>query len=345
MKGFRIVAMLLLTAVFLSSSTIASAGGGEFNVASNYQEDIKEKTISKLLQERASLFHTESVNAAALTQIDSELKRLGCNFFTSQEVDEKFPDQKADRALALSGRTSSSIDTRVTPPSQSNVTWVERRISNYSYNGKRYNIQKLTAIPNDKDSNLKIVGTRTLLYNTPWNVAAQNLIEVAVTNAAGLIPGTTLPLIAYDALSAIITGISRTSEVSSPHISYSWSMTELVVFAYVRLESQTDDYQWLSHISSTTETRVVSVAPGFKYRINSGTGAWEPSPKIDIWEKTFLAMPEYYDSTAAALYAYENTIGGLAAHDCVERIVISGPLDKVAQTISPVYPQFPGHIG
>lgn len=157
---------------------------------------------------------------------------------------------------------------------------------------------------------------------------------------AGDIPGASLVLTLYDAVQSFMTGISTTTEVDVPNITYSWSNVTTASFIYVRLNDQTDDYQWLSLISTKTTTAVGYQIPQFSYKKTNGT--WVLTPQIIQDSRNINSTPSYYNSTDIAVSAH-NSGSGSALQNCVSYVQISGPESKSVQTIYPCYPSFPIH--
>mgnify|MGYP004552855783 FL=1 len=102
--------------------------------------------IDSLLEERAALICLEKWNE--VDSLDQQLESLGVEKLTAAEVDERFG--------SINGATP-----YVSTPASTNVTWLSSR-TNYTYNGVTYEIQTLTAQPNQNNSNLKISGTYLL---------------------------------------------------------------------------------------------------------------------------------------------------------------------------------------
>lgn len=334
----KITSFILIISLLMSLSALpTSAAGNDVQSANN------EATIMKLFDERQKLFFDDPVNITKLNEIDIRLTALGVDFLSLEEVDNQFPEAKAQRENAINGDTvsgSSNIAPYVIKPDSNVNTWASYRYSNQYYNGKYYNVQKLIAQPISESSGLWEEGQRTVNFSVNWKAGVTNLITSLAWTAAGSIAS--VPVSVYDALSSVWTGLKTTSDIDPSDVTYRWETQTTASFAYVRLESETDDYQWLSHISTKCVTEVAYIVDVDSWRQN-GTGTWVVYPDLEAGTRYLYHTPAYYNSTTQALWAYNNVTGGMAYHDAVSDITISGPESKTVQTIYPCYPQFPLH--
>ena len=129
------------------------------------------------------------------------------------------------------------------------------------------------------------------------------VFESAAWSGIGSIPGASLFVSVYDAVSSGISGISRTTEVNVPHITYSWSQATTASFAYVRKENESDDYQWLSYISTKVVAAVGYQIPSFEYE--NTDGQWVVVPTV-TQGSNHLCPPSGYDSIYSAVMAYRD---------------------------------------
>jgi hypothetical protein len=316
--------------------------------ALKYKKDaeLHEAKIMALCDARRELLFQDPVDIEKLNEIDIQLTALGIEFLTLQEVKEQFPKAKAYRNKAMSGdiKNAVSLDSTVVPnvvPPGSNVnTWMSYRYSNQYYNGQYYNVQKLIAQPISKNSGLWEKGARTVNFSVNWIAGITNLITSLAKTATGSIAPISVTV--YDALEATWAGLKPVSDIKPSNVHYEWETQTTAVFAYVRLERQSDDDQWLSHISTKCETEVAYIADIDRWRQN-GSGDWVVCPGLKASTRYLYHTPSNYNSTTQAIYAYVNSLGDGAQHDAVSSIIISGPESKTVQTIYPCYPQFPGH--
>ena len=343
-----VLGMILVISMMFSSPVLAE--DITMNDETIYQEiNATDVAIQALLDERATIlngsFSTKDMSSQdafvdALNEIDLKLAKLGVAFLDEEEVMEQFPDTKCDKALSLSGKTqqiSQNYDINANRPSSENNSWLTYRTT-YVTDGTTYNIQRLIAQPKSTDSPLTDMGSRIVTFSQNWEAGVTNVIYSLAESAVGLIPGSTFALTVYGAASEFLSGISTTTEVSVPNITYSWSSTTTAVFTYVRLDEQSDDYQWLSLISTKTQTAVGYNIPTFNYEQSNGT--WGISPEIIQGTRTIENVPTGYDSMEVAIAAY-NTVSGGPVRNVVSNIQISGPESKSVETIWPCCPNFP----
>jgi len=321
---------LIMAVVMMFSVVSMSASAVE--ISNN--ENINIPKIETLIEQRAVLISSSEIDTKALDEIDLKLSNLGVEFMTDQQVSRQFPEIKTDEVLAKSGQTK-TIQPRAALPTSKFNTWISYRTSNYLYNGKRYNIQTLVAHPNDFKSPLYDSGLRAVKYSKNWKAGAENAVKSVGMSAAGAIPGASIYVSVYDAVSAFISGISSTTEVKSPDITYEWLTTTTATFEYVRLESQSDSSQWLSYINTKVMGEVSYRMATASYK-KSG-GSWIFLPKFIDGKSRVYAQPPLTVPNPAC-YAY---VSGKMIDERVRSVVISGPESKTVQTIYPVFPNFP----
>lgn len=276
--------------------------------------------IDVLLEKRAELICLDKWNEVEV--IDQQLEKLGVEKLTQAEVEARFGD--------VSGSTP-----YVSTPSSKNVTWLSSR-TDYTYGGVTYEIQTLTAQPNQNDSNLKDSGSKAIASSYKWKAGIMNAISVVGSSLAGEIPGASLVLSVYDSVSGFVSGISKTTEISSAEIVYSYAHTTTVSFKYVKVKGQSDDKQSLTYISTKGTTAVGYQYPTFSY---SGGAA---KPNVIQGNRTINSTPSGYNSNLNAVKAYTDPYAVRRAY--VGSVKITGIESKSVSTIYPVCPEFPAHI-
>lgn len=276
--------------------------------------------IDTLLDKRAELICLNKWDE--LDSIDMQLESLGVEKLTPAEVEERFCN--------IDGAAP-----RVSTPVSNNVTWLSNR-TNYTYGGVTYEIQTLTAQPNQNNSNLKVVGNRAIASKNKWSIGIMNGLTVIGSTLAGEIPGATLALTVYDTVSGFVSGISKTTEISSAEILYSYSHTTTASFKYVKIKGQSDDSQVLTYISTNGTTSVGYQYPTFTY---SGGAA---KPNVIQGNRTVYSTPSGYNSNLNAVKSYTDPYAANRAY--VGSVKITGIESKSVSTIYPVCPEFPLHI-
>jgi len=308
--------------------------------------DPKIQLVQDLLDNRAAILNEMfliqdkgGLSISEINEIDIALAKMGVEFLSEQQVLEQFPESKGDKSLALLGQTQSDAEINMNTPESNKNTWMSIRVS-VILGGESYNIQRLIAQPKSQESPLTNLGSRIITYDTNWQAGVDNVLSVLGESAVGLIPGSTIALTLYDAVSGFVSGINRTTEVSVPHITYSWSGVTTAVFMYVRLESQSDDYQWLSLISTKTNTEVGYQIPKFDYEISDGN--WGLTPVVVQGNRSIELVPEGYNDNSIALSVYRS--GEISpARTVVYRIQISGAENTDVEYIYPCCPNYPFH--
>lgn len=232
-------------------------------------------------------------------------------------------------------RNNSDIIPYVAKPVSSNVTWLSSS-SEYSYGGKKYVVQTLTAQPNSRSSKLKLSGSKALSSIYKWKAGVMNAIKTVASVTAGNIPGTNRAVIVYDTAKAFVSGISKTTEISKASIVYSYSHTTTVSFKYVKLKGEPDSKQSLTYVSTKGATAIGYQYPTFNY---AGEAA---KPNIIQGSRTINATPDGYNSTLNAVKAYANPYASKRAY--VNSVKITGIESKTAATIYPTCPEFPAQI-
>ena len=302
-----------------------------------------EAEILRLFDERQEVLFEDSVDIKKLNDIDIQLTKLGVEFLTTQEVAEQFPEAKAIRETAISGITNADtasdevVTLSVVPPGSNTNTWASYRYSNVYYSGNYYNVQKLIAQPISESSELWEEGARTVNYSINWKAGVTELLKSLAWSGAGAIAS--IPVTVYDALASMWSGLRPVSDIDPCSVYYAWETQTTASFSYVRLESQSYNYQWLSFISTKCVTQVAYVADVDNWRQN-GSGAWIPYPALTTGSRYLYHTPSNYYGTSQAIYAYLHPDAG-ASNSSISSITISGPESKTIQTIYPCYPSFP----
>ncbi len=277
--------------------------------------------VTALLQKRAEFICLEEYDK--VQQIDEQLRKYGVERLTAKEVQKRFSDVDGIAPYVLA-------------PDASNVDWASMR-KTYIKNGVTYEVQTLIAQPNSKSSNLKKSGSKALSSTYRWQVGGMNAISVLVSGLGGikLSTGASLAVTAYDTVKAALTGISKTTEISSADIIYSYAHTTTATFKYVKVNGQSDNAQSMTYVSTMGTTVVGYQYPTFVY---SGGNV---APTVIQGSRTIESIPVGYDSNDYAIEAYLN---GPTRKACISSVKITGIETKAVATISPVVPEFPAHI-
>lgn len=336
--------MKKVISVALSLSLMLSITLPTFAVdsAKDFSLDVKDldEEIQLLLDERAAILSNSflendnmDLRLTDLEAIDSKLCECGVEFLSDEQAKNMLLQMQNNTSSENGGQVY-GID-RVEPPDTGVNVWMTYR-STYTSNGVSYNIQRLVAQPKRPNSPLKDSGNRTLNYTVNWAAGAENLISSVSESVAGeIIPGASIVLSIYDAVRSFISGLSSTTEVSAPEIVYTWATTITATFIYVRLETESDSAQWLSSISTKTETSVSYSIPNFCTEADGSL-----HPKVVQGERMIYSTPSRYANIADAVDAY-NGVYPCPILNEVYNIRISGPENKNVEVIYPCNPNSP----
>lgn len=284
--------------------------------------------FNKLIFERMALLKEINIDEEKLLEIDNALKSIGCTFINDIDAKDKYPEIKA----IVPGGTS--------------VNWIERRISNYSYNGELYNIQKIVATANANSLCLKYTGIQQIFNSNDYTIGNNTLINAVTHYYGGLYLGNTTTLSLLNAITSNIGySIDSNTTVRTPQTSYSWLMNQTVVFSYVRKENETDDEQVLTHISTGADVSIYSTIMGFQYN----NGSWS-SPMNISDHVNYVVYPAEFNSTFYAVSYYSAVVGagglgiGGPIFDAIFDTSIKGCQNSNVSTIYYCWPSYPSQV-
>lgn len=293
------------------------------------------QTINSLLDKRAELVCLGKYKQVEV--VDRKLLELGANELTSQEVEQKFMNYESKSSTEKKSQgNESQMSACVIKPNAKNVKWLSST-TNYTYKGKTYVVQTLTAQPNSKSSNLKLSGNRAISSTYNWKAGAMNAVKAVGSEVVGKIPGANIVLSVYDTVNDFISGISKNTVVSSTKVLYSYSHVTTVTFKYVKVKGQSDSKQSLTYISTKGVTSIGYQYPTFNY---SGSSV---KPNIIQGSCTLKSTPTGYNSTLNAVKAYRDYQNS-KRRACVDSVKVTGIENKSVFKIYPVNPQFTSHI-
>ncbi|MCL1948248.1 MAG: hypothetical protein FWF59_00715 [Turicibacter sp.] len=322
----------------------AHAASASNSLGISYESGASLSEIDRLLEVRLSIITDAKVTGVnvdnEVNSIDLQLKQLGAEFLTLQQVHQQFPETKANRELSHHGLTQ-TFAPRVAIPTSRNNTWISARTT-VTVGGTRYNVQRLTVQPTATASNLSQSGSRTVAMSNNWRAGTGNMLNVVAGAVVGsLSNGLGLVLTANDAISAFISGVNASTEIRTPHIVYSWSSTTTAVFTFVRRDDQNDNHQWLSQVSSRTQTVVGFQFPIFNRR-QSANGAVTLVPAVVQDSRTITSTPTGHNNVTDAV---NNFIHGRSTQlRQVSSKRITGFESREVQNISLNPPTLMGHV-
>lgn len=164
-----------------------------------------------------------------------------------------------------------------------------------------------------------------------------NAISIlALTNFGRISKGAELAVTIYDTAKGFCDGISRTTEVSTDAVQYSYSHATTVMFKYVKPKGQSDDYQKLTYIATKGITKV-----GYQYSTFEYPGG-SVEPGIIQGQYTLESIPDGYDDNAKAVNIYCNSLNVLKLY--VDTIQIKGIENRKVCNLSTATPSGPWNI-
>jgi hypothetical protein len=320
----KIWTMLLSSVfVFTTATTALASDSPVLKLADSSQV----LSIKDLYQQKSELLTQSPIDQVKIAEIDTDLKGLGVDFLTQEQVNEKSNTTVGE----LKGFTP-----QIAVPSQSNISWSSYR-DTVTRQGVTYEVQHLVAQPNGLSSNLAGNGNTTIKSSYGWQAGAMNFLLSAGKTATGkIIPGASNVLSVYNALSAFSSGLQSTSTITNLTANYTWNHTTMVSFEYVKQVGQADDSQILTYVSSSVTTWVNWAVPSFT--INSGTA----SASGASGSKYIYSTPDGFDNTYNAAWAYADV--NAPKNDKVGTVTISGPESKAVVNIYPLSPSFPPQV-
>ena len=348
---FPVQALAVDSKITVNESFSKGKGATDFSCYSidDIEDDSRDLEIQYLLDKRANqllsvLSSTDEGrkidSSRRIELIDQELEELGVVILTSEQVASMLSKTSIDiNSLEYGENSDENAGLRAVVPSSYVNTWMSYR-SNYSYQGTTYEIQRLIAQPSSSASSLFDSATRVKACGYNWIAGVNNLLDCVAETALGPIPGASLVVSFVDAVQSTVSAINPYTEIHNPAITYIWSSVTTAVFAYVKVAVQSDDYQWLSLISTKAETEVLYAIPIFDYSNNGGDPI--STPDIISDRRYIYATPNQYDSTSVAIAGYLST-NGFPFQRMVSDIQISGPESISVETIWPCYPNYPIH--
>ena len=339
------ISLLLAVILFVVCADIyVLAADNSRNVVSSVEiSGETEIVIRDFLDDRADILNKISCEEntsiiakyeEAINEIDVELMKLGVSILTDEEVGEQFPETSNMNGFS-SVEHAQEIVPLIEVPSSNLNTWFSYR-SAYTTGGIEYSLQKLIAQPKASSSPLCDAGTRILENTKSWTAGAGCVLESLAQSAAGEIPGASTILTFYDAAKAYASGISTTTEVKAPKITYTWSGTTTASFIYVKLSGQSDSEQELALVSTKCLTSVAYSIPSFTQK----NGSQWLDPIVITGTREIESTPSGYESSSLAVSAYKSAA---ILHRAVNYVQLSGPEEKTIQKIYPCYPSIPAH--
>ena len=302
--GMVLALALLLCAISPNVYAISPEAviSGDATVSLPLAEQIRKEKIESLLDERVYFQIEHPDDTIGLCEIDDQLQSLGVDFLDDQEVQQLLQDEVAEQIAPYAS----------VPSTSPNNTWMSYRTSNYSYNGKKYNIQTVVVNPKNYKSKLANEATVTIEYpdQSIFNLTAASLS--LLKTAAGTIGGEVSPAVPivisfYDAFKEAITGLQTTSIVKFSKLVYDYDIRVSATFEFTRLENEPDSNQTLTHIHTKALGNIMAIVKSGSYRRQGSMGAWEDFSQQTYEDRIYVEKtPNYpgYPSILPSIYGY-----------------------------------------
>ena len=276
-----------------------------------------DKQVTELMGERLLLVAEKFANShdgssssiqnsnGVLSNIDSQINN----------IDEQLAELGVTEVKLNDLNIGSDIQLLVDVPSDGLYKWLSRTYE-YTYGGKRYEVQTLFAQPNSKNCALLHSGSQT--KSTPAGVKAGvcAMMGTIARAAAAEVPVLSTALTVYDALKSFITtGFSTTTIVDNVDAVYQWNYASQMVFRYVREAGSTQEGK-LSFVYSTCsgtqryDIHSVKFSGTVKTDIageqRSATNIMSDKNAADVYN-AIRAYISTYEPTSAYLYSIDIT--------------------------------------
>ncbi len=292
----------------------------------------RESQIERLFDEKAKLLVEENIDISKLNDIDKQLENLGVVRLTPSEVQQRFPDAKLG-LVKNNEYNINDITPQVVPPSQNNVSWSTYRVSG-TYNGRSYEVQKLIAQANTRDSCLKYTGSRTITKSLNGAAGVINILKLI----AGEVPVYGRWVSFFDAVSSTVSAVSRETTIEGNiKVTHTWTMVSTISYQYVKKYGESDSTQNLSFVSSKLAGESGWAIPSFSY---SGGKVY---PNLIQGKESYQITPSNYDNTNLAISAFVGT-GAIDTSAVVGYLDLISLDDSYVTTIYPTVPIFPEQI-
>lgn len=293
--------------------------------------ELHDAAIQELFEERALLLLHESIDTLQLNRIDQELINLGVEFLTESQV-QKLLIEATINEYIQEGRP---VPRFINVPSSTNNNWTSSIVTLTHSNNVRYDVQRITVTARNSNSSQSIpMTTRTVNFSRNWQAGAVNVLAVGVSHTAGQIPLLSNLISFFDAVSGFAQGISRTTEVSVPHIAYIWHGNATTVFTFVRLAGQPSSIGRMTQVSTSVAFTAQYTIPTFSQRLVNGN--WAMVPGLRTTGRSFTFTHPGHNNVSVAMNTFAT--GGPTVLNDIRSIRVAGPQDTPVTTLIPPQP-------
>lgn len=198
------------------------------NMMAIVEDEERNTKIDQLFQVRCGLELEYEKNEVLIDQIDKQLKSLGVEEITVDEVRSKM---------------GQNVMPCVSVSSTSTTTWTSRRLV-VAYANKQYELQIIEGVPTSQSSPLRKDDCEAPYKKSGFVAGAVNAMKVVGVSALGAVPdiGTTLSvgMTAYDAFKSYMSGITPNTVIENVQGVALVSFTSHMKYIYVKPNGSTD---------------------------------------------------------------------------------------------------------
>lgn len=306
----------VLVAVLVFSFLVSPFG---FSLTANAQELMTEERISSLLDELTENLALSMVVdddliikecEAKITKIEQQLETLGVTKLSNTELAQFFEEKNIPQTRGLITK----------PENTDTVKWYLYNYTNYSYNSKKYDVQRLIAVGNNPGGMLVTGADNVKFYSGKQKLAnaVSTAVSIYVQKAIGFIP--VIKWTPYELL------FSNTSSNAFNSSYVTHRCVSSIAFSFVKESTQSDDYYSLSFYSNK-----LSIA------VNAhGAAVVDSVPSTYSEHKTETISADYYSSITAAIQSYTGAAGCYDYIDYYEIQSYDGEYTKNAYVPTPL---------
>lgn len=281
--SFALVAVMIV-------SLLTSPFG--FSLTANAQEITTEEQICSLFDEL-----TENLALSMIAEDDLVVEKCESNVVEIEQqlkvlgVD-KLSDQELNQFLNEKGEAS--VGTRISKPENTDtVKWYLYSYTNYSYNSKKYDVQRLIAVGNNPGGMLVTGADNVKFYSGKEKLA--NAVSAAVSIYVQKAIGS-IPVIKWTPYELLFSNTSSNA-FNSSYVTH--RCVSSIAFSYVKESTQSDDYYALSFYSNKLTIAVNA----------HGAAVVDSVPTTYSEQKTETISADYYSSITAAIQSYTGAAG------------------------------------
>lgn len=280
----------------------------ETETVSNFDkiDELYESQVNALMEEKWQEYE----------DISNSLQNMECEEITYGELLNLTDSNAKKNMIATYGTSLSNIS-------------FSKTTSTVNYNGKKYKIMKVTAIPKG-EGYLYQTGVTTQTNKNKVKAGSLSLINSAVSGIPNKVG---LAVSVYNALRGVVNSISSTTEVKQIKASYTWAVAETVNFIYV-YDNNSKHHALAARYNKVQHNVAVNIPI-----LKCSNGTFNSKIKQQSYSNT--KMSSNYGNTTKAI-SYFNS--GKVYSPYLTRIKLNG-VSGTIKSISLNNPESAGHMG